>query len=126
MPEVTDQLITASRQGVLWAGFPASRWVGAVYQDGEGGVVWVENGLWLAEIVPHHPAHQLPAPTVTVDDEAVFVLGPDEADTQCIFKPQDWQDDVGEALATWKTMPEGWREGRGLEIARTIAPKAEA
>ena len=123
MRELVQEIIEASKGGPLFIGGLARRWAGCAYDDGRGGVVWVELGLWLQDQVSHHPMHAMGVPVAGWGDH--WMCGkPDEYEP--VFLAPPWHPQVEFAWQEFRTLPPGWREDRGLDICRSIAPWAKA
>jgi hypothetical protein len=65
--QLVDEVVQVSREGPLlitWTGSnaPAQRYADCMFDDGQGGLVFLDHGLWEHEIVSWHPMHALPAP----------------------------------------------------------------
>ena len=104
MQELVEQIVNASKRGPLFVAGRAERWAGCAYDDGAGGVVWVELGLWLQDMVSNHPMHEAGRPVDGCDGRWVCDL---QGECVPLYAAPRWHRDVDHATREWSTMPAG-------------------
>ncbi|WP_191057886.1 hypothetical protein [Geminicoccus harenae] len=121
MAELVHQIVEASKVGPLFIGGPADRWAGCAYDDGEGGVVWIDIGLWLQDMVSSHPMHLMGVPIIGWGDH--WLCEKRSGEYVPVYLAPRWHRQVDQAWREWRTKPEGWRETIGLNFCRSVAPR---
>ncbi|WP_157505619.1 hypothetical protein [Geminicoccus roseus] len=120
MRDLVQEIVEASKKGPLYMNGSAQRWAGPAYDDGEGGVVWIDLGLWNEDMVSNHPMHWLGRPVAGWGDHWVCQRLSEYAPA---FLAPRWHHQIDRAWQIWRTMPAGWR-ATGLRHCQSISPRA--